>query len=66
MMPNLLQYPVALFGVLRAGMVVVNVNPLYTARELEHQLKDCGRHGHRGAGEFRRTPLQEVLDPRRR
>ncbi|HMK84379.1 MAG TPA: AMP-binding protein [Steroidobacteraceae bacterium] len=42
MMPNLLQYPVALFGILRAGMVVVNVNPLYTARELEHQLKDCG------------------------
>ncbi|MFI3245994.1 MAG: long-chain-fatty-acid--CoA ligase FadD [Ferrimonas sp.] len=42
MMPNLLQYPIALFGVLRAGMVVVNVNPLYTARELEHQLKDSG------------------------
>ena len=40
MMPNLLQYPIAVFGVLRAGMVVVNVNPLYTARELEHQLKD--------------------------
>ncbi|MDY4384598.1 long-chain-fatty-acid--CoA ligase FadD [Pectobacterium brasiliense] len=42
MMPNLLQYPVALFGVLRAGLVVVNVNPLYTPRELEHQLKDSG------------------------
>ena len=42
MMPNLLQYPIALFGVLRAGMTVVNVNPLYTARELEHQLKDSG------------------------
>src|ERR1022692_1986556 len=42
MMPNLLQYPVALFGVLRAGMIVVNINPLYTARELEHQLKDSG------------------------
>jgi long-chain acyl-CoA synthetase len=41
MMPNLLQYPVALFGVLRAGMVVVNVNPLYTPRELQHQLKDA-------------------------
>ena len=40
MMPNLLQYPVALFGTLRAGCVVVNVNPLYTPRELEHQLKD--------------------------
>ncbi len=42
MLPNILQYPVALFGILRAGMVVVNVNPLYTARELEHQLKDSG------------------------
>jgi long-chain acyl-CoA synthetase len=42
MMPNILQYPVALFGALRAGMVVVNTNPLYTARELEHQLKDSG------------------------
>ena len=42
MMPNLLQYPVALFGVLRAGLVVVNVNPQYTPPELEHQLKDCG------------------------
>ena len=42
MMPNVLQYPVALFGILRAGMVVVNVNPLYTARELEHQLTDSG------------------------
>ncbi|GGP27506.1 long-chain-fatty-acid--CoA ligase FadD [Silvimonas amylolytica] len=42
MMPNLLQYPVALFGILKAGMVVVNVNPLYTPRELEHQLKDSG------------------------
>jgi long-chain acyl-CoA synthetase len=42
MSPNLLQYPVALFGVLRAGMTVVNVNPLYTPRELEHQLIDSG------------------------
>ena len=42
MMPNLLQYPVVLFGVLRAGMVVVNVNPLYTPRELKHQLIDSG------------------------
>ena len=41
-MPNILQYPIALFGALRAGMVVVNTNPLYTARELEHQLKDSG------------------------
>ena len=45
MMPNLLQYPVVLFGVLRAGMTVVNVNPLYTARELEHQLRDSGARG---------------------
>lgn len=42
MMPNVLQYPVALMAVLRAGYTVVNVNPLYTARELEHQLKDSG------------------------
>ena len=42
MMPNLLQYPVALFGILQAGLVVVNTNPLYTPRELEHQLKDSG------------------------
>lgn len=42
MMPNILQYPIALFGILRAGMIAVNVNPLYTARELEHQLKDAG------------------------
>jgi len=42
MMPNILQYPVALFGTLRAGCVVVNCNPLYTPRELEHQLKDSG------------------------
>jgi long-chain acyl-CoA synthetase len=42
MLPNLLQYPVALFGALRAGMTVVNVNPLYTARELKHQLADSG------------------------
>ena len=42
MMPNTLQYPVALFAILRAGYVAVNVNPLYTARELEHQLRDSG------------------------
>jgi len=41
MMPNILQYPIALFGALRAGLIAVNVNPLYTARELEHQLKDA-------------------------
>jgi long-chain acyl-CoA synthetase len=42
MMPNCLQYPVAMFGTLRAGCTVVNVNPLYSARELEHQLRDSG------------------------
>ena len=42
MLPNILQYPVAVFGILRAGLCVVNVNPLYTPRELEHQLKDSG------------------------
>jgi long-chain acyl-CoA synthetase len=42
MMPNVLQYPIAVFGALRAGLVVVNTNPLYTARELKHQLNDSG------------------------
>ncbi len=42
MMPNILQYPVVLCAIFRAGLVAVNVNPLYTARELEHQLKDSG------------------------
>jgi long-chain acyl-CoA synthetase len=42
MMPNLLQYPIAIIGALRAGLTVVNTNPLYTARELEHQLNDSG------------------------
>ena len=42
MMPNLLQYPVAIAGAFRAGLTVVNTNPLYTARELQHQLKDSG------------------------
>ena len=42
MLPNTLQYPIALFGALRAGLTVVNTNPLYTAPELEHQLSDSG------------------------
>ncbi len=42
MMPNLLQYPITILGALKAGLVVVNVNPLYTPRELEHQLRDSG------------------------
>lgn len=61
MMPNLLQYPVALFGTLRAGMVVVNVNPQYTTPELEHQLKDSGASVIVVLENFAHT-LQEVLD----
>ncbi|WP_298828272.1 AMP-binding protein [uncultured Piscinibacter sp.] len=61
MMPNLLQYPVALFGALRAGLVVVNVNPQYTATELEHQLKDSGATTIVVLENFART-LQEVLE----
>ncbi|QIZ76742.1 long-chain-fatty-acid--CoA ligase FadD [Ferrimonas lipolytica] len=69
MMPNLLQYPVALFGVLRAGLVVVNVNPLYTARELEHQLKDSGattivivaNFADTLAGVIEHTPVKNVI-----
>ena len=60
MMPNILQYPVALFGVLRAGMVVVNVNPLYTPRELEHQLNDSGAAAIVIVENFAHT-LQDVL-----
>ncbi|MBT3068823.1 AMP-binding protein [Rhodoferax sp. U11-2br] len=61
MMPNLLQYPVALFGVLRAGLVVVNINPQYTAAELEHQLKDSGAVAIVVLENFAHT-LQQVLD----
>ena len=60
MMPNVLQYPVALAGILRAGMVVVNVNPLYTPRELEHQLKDSGAKAIVILENFA-TTLQQVL-----
>lgn len=42
MMPNLLQYPIALFGILRAGYIAVNMNPLYTPNEVTHQMRDCG------------------------
>ena len=59
MMPNCLQYPVVMFGALRAGYVVVNVNPLYTARELEHQLKDSGADAIVILENFART-LEEV------
>ncbi|OGA64570.1 MAG: long-chain-fatty-acid--CoA ligase [Betaproteobacteria bacterium RIFCSPLOWO2_12_FULL_68_20] len=60
MMPNCLQYPIAMFGTLRAGLTVVNVNPLYTPRELEHQLKDSGAEAIVIVENFART-LQEVL-----
>ncbi len=60
MMPNCLQYPIAMFGTLRAGCVVVNVNPLYTPRELEHQLKDSGAEVIVVLENFART-VQEVL-----
>ena len=69
MMPNILQYPVALFGILRAGMVAVNVNPLYTERELEHQMKDSGARAivilenfaHTLEQVIARTPLEHVV-----
>ncbi|MCL2635671.1 MAG: AMP-binding protein, partial [Betaproteobacteria bacterium] len=60
MMPNLLQYPVALFGTLRAGCVVVNCNPLYKPRELEHQLKDSGALAIVVVENFART-LEQVI-----
>ena len=60
MMPNLLQYPVCLFGAWRAGCVVVNCNPLYTAHELEHQLADSGARAIVVADNFARSrPAQE-------
>ncbi|MFO1311524.1 MAG: AMP-binding protein [Burkholderiales bacterium] len=60
MLPNLLQYPVALFGALRAGVTVVNVNPMYTPRELEHQLKDSGASSIVVLENFAHT-LQDVI-----
>jgi long-chain acyl-CoA synthetase len=69
MMPNILQYPVAVFGILRAGLVVVSVNPLYTARELQHQLADSGATAivifetaaHTLQEIIARTPVRHVL-----
>src|SRR5690606_13061053 len=69
MMPNCLQYPIAVFGVLRAGLTVVNVNPLYTARELKHQLVDAGasaivvvdNFGHTVQEVLAETPLKQVI-----
>ena len=69
MMPNCLQYPIAMFGTLRAGCTVVNVNPLYTPRELEHQLRDSGAEaivilenfGHVLQEVRARTPIKHVI-----
>jgi len=61
MVPNTLQYPIALFGALLAGLTVVNVNPLYTARELEHQLKDSGTKAILIIENFART-LEKIID----
>jgi len=69
MLPNCLQYPIAMFGALRAGCTVVNVNPLYTARELEHQLRDSGAEAIVILENFAavlqqvraRTPLKHIL-----
>jgi long-chain acyl-CoA synthetase len=60
MLPNVLQYPVALFGAVRAGLTVVNTNPLYTPRELEHQLKDSGASAIVVLENFAHT-LQQVI-----
>ena len=69
MMPNILQYPIAIFGVLRAGLTVVNTNPMYTARELKHQLVDSGAKvivvmemfAHTVAEVIKETPIQQVV-----
>lgn len=61
MVPNCLQYPIALFGALLAGLTVVNVNPLYTARELEHQLKDSDTKAMLIIENFAQT-LEKVID----
>ena len=69
MMPNCLQYPISTFGILRAGLTVVNVNPLYTARELRHQIDDSGavaivvvdNFGHTVEEVFADSPLKHVV-----
>ena len=63
MMPNVLQYPVALFGALRAGLIVVNTNPLYTPRELKHQLEDAGAKAIVVLDNFAATVQQVVAEP---
>ena len=68
-MPNLLQYPVALFGALKAGLIVVNTNPLYTPREMQHQFKDSGsvaivivaNFAHNLEEIIRDTPIKTVI-----
>lgn len=69
MVPNVMQYPVAVYGILKAGMVVTNVNPMYTARELEHQLNDSGAEtilifetsAHILADIIKKTPVKHVI-----
>lgn len=69
MMPNLLTYPIALFGALRAGLIVVNINPLYTPRELEFQLKDSGaktllvleNFAHTVESVLKEVPLEHII-----
>jgi long-chain acyl-CoA synthetase len=69
MLPNVLAYPVAFLGILRAGLTVVGVNPLYTPRELEHQLKDCGattivimeNFAHKLEAVIANTPVEHVV-----
>ncbi|MEZ0540935.1 AMP-binding protein [Fibrella arboris] len=60
-MPNLLQYPIAMFGILRAGMTVVNTNPLYTPREMQHQFKDSGAKAIVILANFA-TNLEKIID----
>ena len=62
MMPNVLQYPIVLFGALRAGLIVVNTNPMYTARELKHQLKDSGAKAIVVVDNFAATVQQAVAE----
>jgi long-chain acyl-CoA synthetase len=62
MMPNLLQYPIAMFGILRAGLTVVNVNPLYTASEVTHQLNDAGAETIIVLSNFARTVQKALAD----
>lgn len=68
-MPNVLQFPVAIFGALRAGLVIVNTNPLYTAKEMQHQFKDSGakaililaNYGHLLEQIIKDTPIESVI-----